>query len=1151
MGQRGLIVRRNNDYFSRWEPYHLNQDGECNLFSFLYLSDYASFSEWIKRLWLENSIVDDESRHGFAEKAKILRSPEDYHVGIWQTDWDKIGPLANVEGTTPLTPAFSIGGIFKRGEIHQLVQNFINAGLRKIQISCHNHVISAKRQNNKTISIFDANYPDIDERSFIGSEQTAREIEQCLYNRFNSKTKNYAITFNFYDDDLRNRSTIPFDRITLLKDILTQENRLLLKDEKGFTLLHIAVYHGYTDIIDFIIHHQDFDELIDQISAEDILKIAAMKGRDDIIKTLMANEKFSAKFSSPEAAYSIIHHMAAWYGHLPLLQHCEAEANLSAEAINNSFGIALIKNRESVLSHLKNHIRPHGHFPTFLSTAIEKDNTKWLDILLKNESIKKEDIIFAFQHALRKGKNESIKMIIPHLPPMYDELFTGIINGKKPGFSEILTEDDVNICFTLALLFDSPDIVLAILNSTKVNIKDTEFRIVIQHCQLTTLQSLLPYCQQALGSGLFYAMTIGKVDAALQILSWDKDVLDFADDKQNLAIHMASQYREPLLLKTILEQTNPEDLLCQNADGNTPLHLAIQYGLLDHCQSIMSYLSSEQVTQLLNLQNNEGFTPLNFAAYHGQSELVDFIFGLSRDQLLIPDDLGYLPIHNACFYGNKDLVEKILSFHRLPDFTDCLSPLYIAILNNDEKLVHYLLENGFHPINAQEDNNPCLLFTAIRSGNFNVVQLLLANGCDPNIKDKNGNTPLHLAVNFGYEDITLELLKHPDIQANERNKYDHTPKYYADKHGFKTISEALDKVPSRRKAPIIEALVTTKPFSHPTGKRIQQASEKIKMASNKESNTSRANPSPSPLIVACLQGNIKQVQSLLQHGTTLQSGYISNDTHILDLLIRENDHVLVNTLVDHFGMDIIKKFDEKIYNHFVLYKIEAIKKELDKSFVEFNAPSKQSKGIVFSDSGKSTIPTTMKKVIALYRDAEKAVENQTPEEQLDLWRKTRLQIKAYYAKEKRWVKTLESYRITRFLASCFFTSTERFFYKKHGKIKEYKEPLVYLEKYLLEKSYPAHYKRVTINILNQPSQRNQGFPDEVHVPVFVADILNLLSKATKKSMSWAEACEQIQARLEKESYKKDLPDDLKETISNAQNILTAQMPHCPAIKSFG
>ena len=126
----------------------------------------------------------------------------------------------------------------------------------------------------------------------------------------------------------------------------------------------------------------------------------------------------------------------------------------------------------------------------------------------------------------------------------------------------------------------------------------------------------------------------------------------------------------------------------------------------------------EEDPSLIYLRDEEGRTPLHWAASIGHLEGVLYLLGKYALIGVERDKNGFLPIHMASLKGHIDVMREIL--RRCP-----------------------------YPRELLNDNYQNILHTAAINGKYDVVSYILKT---PKLKelindrDKDGNTPLHLAT---------------------------------------------------------------------------------------------------------------------------------------------------------------------------------------------------------------------------------------------------------------------------------------------------------------------------------------------------------------------------------------------------------------------
>lgn len=123
---------------------------------------------------------------------------------------------------------------------------------------------------------------------------------------------------------------------------------------------------------------------------------------------------------------------------------------------------------------------------------------------------------------------------------------------------------------------------------------------------------------------------------------------------------------------------------------------------------------------------------------------------------------GYSPIHYASFRGNIELIEILVENNADYNFINNqgLNCLHIAAQGNKPHALVYLLEKLKIDINLKDNDDSTPLHWACYTGSENVLNFILAWKPLINAQDKDGYTPLHLAVISGK--IKLYLRKNKD-----------------------------------------------------------------------------------------------------------------------------------------------------------------------------------------------------------------------------------------------------------------------------------------------------------------------------------------------------------------------------------------------------
>jgi uncharacterized protein len=180
---------------------------------------------------------------------------------------------------------------------------------------------------------------------------------------------------------------------------------------------------------------------------------------------------------------------------------------------------------------------------------------------------------------------------------------------------------------------------------------------------------------------------------------------------------------------------------------------------------------------LLGTRNSRGISPLSWAAYTGQTVILEtlrarrgrpdfFEACILGDETAMqaaiesgqdidafaPD--GFTPLGLTVFFGHGSLARKLVEagadVNLQANNDQHVGPIHAAMARGDVKTLELLLQMGADP-NAEQDKKYRPLHAAASSGSTIGVALLLMYGADPAAKAETGQTAADLARNKGYE----------------------------------------------------------------------------------------------------------------------------------------------------------------------------------------------------------------------------------------------------------------------------------------------------------------------------------------------------------------------------------------------------------------
>ena len=164
---------------------------------------------------------------------------------------------------------------------------------------------------------------------------------------------------------------------------------------------------------------------------------------------------------------------------------------------------------------------------------------------------------------------------------------------------------------------------------------------------------------------------------------------------------------------------------------------------------------------------------LNFAAMHGQLDVVRYLIEQPGIRINNKNHLGHTPLSLACWYGYFEVVQLLLDKAATEidptDWEAGQTPLSLAIEQGNTSIVQLLLANGADPNSRDKNGRTPLGWAALKERSEETKLLLTASQILPNLADKDKITPLHQAVESRSGIIVKLLMSRQDIDLHSRD----------------------------------------------------------------------------------------------------------------------------------------------------------------------------------------------------------------------------------------------------------------------------------------------------------------------------------------------------------------------------------------------
>ena len=233
-----------------------------------------------------------------------------------------------------------------------------------------------------------------------------------------------------------------------------------------------------------------------------------------------------------------------------------------------------------------------------------------------------------------------------------------------------------------------------------------------------------------------------------------------SNGKQGPPIHLACSQNKLNLVRVMVEQCGQEIVNCKNNEEQTPLHSCAP---LIAGKELISYLLSQG--SMLDTQDANGRTPLQIAVRYGNVTSVDQLLA-SGSSPLVKDSCGCNSLHLAIMFKRREVFIRLLKHPSATEMSDTPNndgdfPIHLALREGLSSYVAPLLETTLCQATDRDNNN--YLHLAALAGDKKTIETLLACSFAKsmiNATNSTGKTPLHCsAINGDLMSISL-LLDH-------------------------------------------------------------------------------------------------------------------------------------------------------------------------------------------------------------------------------------------------------------------------------------------------------------------------------------------------------------------------------------------------------
>jgi len=268
-------------------------------------------------------------------------------------------------------------------------------------------------------------------------------------------------------------------------------------------------------------------------------------------------------------------------------------------------------------------------------------------------------------------------------------------------------------------------------------------------------------------------------------LNVDNDQLN--ENFEGVAFFEAVKEGMDMIVQTLLETSNNHQLNMTDDEGFTPVMQAAWHGQDDCLQILLDHCADT------SLQNVTGCTAAHFAAGQGNTRCLEI---LAKDQLVdinCQTKFGATPLILASKGGHIDCLKLLLNHGADPNiqYRGNQNALLFAAGNGHYECIELLIE---HQVNLDQANtqNVTPLMRAVQQAHNDCVMLLSDKGADLNVQDTYGRTAAHLAVE-NHNPKALQILVNAGADLNLTTKGGNTPLAYCERFKEGLCLDILEK----------------------------------------------------------------------------------------------------------------------------------------------------------------------------------------------------------------------------------------------------------------------------------------------------------------------------------------------------------------------
>ncbi|XP_062620362.1 ankyrin repeat domain-containing protein 17-like [Saccostrea cucullata] len=504
------------------------------------------------------------------------------------------------------------------------------------------------------------------------------------------------------------------------------EPSLSLFGPKNTTPLNIAIQHGHTDIVKYLVENGSYVNMPDQTNKPSFYRTFECRENETVEK--MAQNKVNISFPKGFEDEMPLH-FAIKNGHTEIVKYLVergSETNALDFRRNTPLFYALENDKIEIVEFLVGH-GAEVNVPDFLNEtplckASENGQTKIVEFLVGHGAgvnffnFWKETPL---SKASENGHTEIVEFLVGNGGEVNASDFrkeTPICKASKNGHTNIFR--------------------YLVEHGANVNIDISEGRSLLSMASKNGHTEIVEYL---VGNG-----------AEINVF----------DSRKETPLYKASENGHTKIVEFLVghgAEVNVSDIW-----KITPLIKASENG---HTE-IVEYLVGHGAE--VNVSDFWKRTPLCMASENGHINIVEYLVEHGAEVNVSSSGEG-TPLYKASKNGHSEIVEFLVGHGAAVNVSDSCNetPLCKASENGHTKIVEYLVEHGAQ-VNVSDSWNETPLCKASENGHIKIVEYLVGHGAEVNVSDSWNETPLYKASKNGHNILEIVEWFFSDIMASEK-----------------------------------------------------------------------------------------------------------------------------------------------------------------------------------------------------------------------------------------------------------------------------------------------------------------------------------------------------------------------------------------------